>query len=611
MNRIARVLFVVLALALLSTAALAAEYAPGEALVVLKNDIGEVGEGSLSRAAALDGYVEGVARAVSASEVETFRALSNGGKGIFALMKSSTKTTEELVAELKANENVLSVSPNYVYRALARPNDADYSSLWGLPRIGAEDAWDVTSGDARVYVAVLDTGILSNHEDLAANVDIGLSRNFTANQLGNAVASDYIDRQGHGTHVAGIIGAVGNNEKGVAGVNWNVKIIALKVLDDGGSGYVAWQVAAFDYLAGLMQADPNLRIPAINLSLGGYQETSPTEYITSPIWLAFKTIDTMNRSVIVVAAGNEANEVGVPSQYDMMDIISGAYVARKGDYCYPASSIGLNNLIVVGSISSALDADSRNAASDFTNWSAKYVHLAAPGSYIYSTYADGEYAFQSGTSMAAPHVAGAAALLAAAKPTLTANEIKSHLLRTAESQTNPKAEAYIWEYWTGYRRPISPQTLPDTTVSSHGLLDIGNAVRTQPIDVPVESIQLLCVDTEIDLGQSTQIAEIVSPETATDKRVSWTALDPSVLSVTSSGTVTGLRAGMTQVMAMTQDGSHKTASVTIRVRAVGNPGDNDSDYVHDGGSSGCDVAAMGMLAVFALGALALRRRAAR
>jgi len=175
---------------------------------------------------------------------------------------------------------VESASPNYEVRALAVPNDPKWSELWGMAKIRADQAWDTTTGSTDVYVAVIDTGIDAAHEDLAANVDRNLSRSFVNPNLNDhepVENSNYADGDGHGTHVAGTIAAVGNNGVGVVGVNWTARVIALKVLSDNGSGHNSWITAAIDYIIGLLQADPDMKIASVNLSLGGWEPQTPKE----------------------------------------------------------------------------------------------------------------------------------------------------------------------------------------------------------------------------------------------------------------------------------------------------------------------------------------------
>ena len=435
--------------------ALAASYVPGEALVVFRKAPGDgvtaasVERGSESfRLAAL-------AAASGARVMQAYGALSEAGDGVFALVRSETKTAEQLVEDLRARADVLAASPNRISRIMREPNDPRYVSgeLWGLAAIRAPEAWDAATGSTDVYVAVADTGIYAAHEDLKANLATEFCRNFTQiNEKTPAVPSDYADAHGHGTHVAGTIGAVGNNGLGITGVNWTTRLIALRVVGAGGAGLTSWTMDAINRLTSLLRTRPQMKVAALNLSLGFYADIAPSTVQSQrdPLWLVYKILDNMDRTVIVVAAGNEGLEVGKPAPYD--DPAYPRYRPvpqfKKGDYCYPASFTGLKNLIVVGA------AASNGGAASFSNWSPTAVSLAAPGVNILSTVfpnaSDPEhpghtygslYGAMSGTSQATPHVAGAVALLASRYPNATASQIKDALLKGADGSRNPAATA--------------------------------------------------------------------------------------------------------------------------------------------------------------------------
>lgn len=366
---------------------------------------------------------------------ETYANLSEAGNSIFALLHSDSISTDQLLSEISSRPEVIAASPNYiVHNAEVFTNDAITPSndgnnyLWGLRNIQAPEAWEYSTGSPDIYVAVIDTGIDYTNPDLTDNVIRGFGTNIIAN------SDDARDDHGHGTHVAGTIGAVGNNNIGTVGVNWDVGLIPIKALDSTGSGSLNQIARGFDHIAELLDRNPGLKIAAINCSIEVYLNIIPNHdnLVHFPLWRAFKALDEKNKSVIVVAAGNQEAVIGAPTTKAKYS--SGSLIYRKGWYEYPASFLGLNNMISV----SALDTD--NTIAYFSNTSAD---ISAPGVNITSTWrqnaSEGNSIFstsdgtmmklESGTSMAAPHVSGAVALLASLKPEQSAYQLKTAILR--------------------------------------------------------------------------------------------------------------------------------------------------------------------------------------
>ena len=339
------------------------------------------------------------------------------GEGFFSITAPGAGTSD-VVGWARQTRGVATVEPDFAIAPTALPNDPSLGSLWGLRNVGqsggvlaadirAETAWNTTTGSRSVVVAVIDTGVDYRHTDLAANIwtnprevpGDGVDNDgngFVDDVRGFDFANgdgDPMDDNGHGTHVAGTIGALGNNGVGVSGVNWQVSIMPLKFLNASGSGSSSNAIAAINY-ATRMRRDFGVNIVATNNSWGG-AGFSP---------LLRDAIDAGGRAGIlfVAAAGNSGANIDVAPQYPA---------------AYPGASV-----ITVA----ATTRD--NTLAGFSNYGLTNVDVAAPGAGIYSTVPGNAYATYSGTSMAAPHVTGTAALLAAAHPTANAAQIRSAIL---------------------------------------------------------------------------------------------------------------------------------------------------------------------------------------
>src|SRR5919204_2591314 len=325
-----------------------------------------------------------------------------------ALVRLPTGATANAIERLRSDARIRYAEPNFIVHADALPNDPLFGRLWGLNNggqsvggvpsvpdsdIDAPEAWNVTTGSSAVTVAVIDTGIDYSHPDLAGAIWINPGENCSGCRTdgidndGNGYVDDWrgwdfvngdnapFDDQGHGTHVAGTIGATGNNGIGVTGVNWNVRLMPLKFLNAAGSGTTADAVSATLYAAA-RGAD------VMNNSWGG-------DDYSQALADAIAVADAHN-SLYVAAAGNDGTDNDtVPT--------------------YPAS-YDLPNVVTVAAT------DNRDGLAWFSNIGKRSVDLGAPGVNIYSTYPGNQYQYLSGTSMAAPHVSGAAALVKAAFP---------------------------------------------------------------------------------------------------------------------------------------------------------------------------------------------------
>jgi hypothetical protein len=350
-----------------------------------------------------------------------------------------------VLATLARDPRVRYAEPNFRYRADAVPNDPSFTQLWGLSNTGqivngvagtadadidAPEAWSVSTGSPDVTVAVIDTGVDYTHPDLAANIWINPGencagcRNDGVDNDGNGYVDDWrgwdfinndndpFDDNGHGTHVAGTIGGVGNNGAGVTGVNWSVKIMPLKFLDANGSGDAADAVRAVLYAT-------SMGAVVTNNSWGG-------DAYSQALADAVAQADA-HGSLFVAAAGNNFSDndatPNYPSNYDIPNVIAVAAT------------------------------DNRDARAWFSNYGRSTVDLGAPGSSILSTWPGASYRSLDGTSMAAPHVTGAVALAKAAFPTASGEGLKALLLRT-----------------------VDPNTSLATRTSTGGRLNIGNAL---------------------------------------------------------------------------------------------------------------------------------------
>lgn len=321
----------------------------------------------------------------------------------------------------KSDASVELAQPNFIYHLGTTPNDPEFGSLYGMQRISAPAAWETTTGDPNVVVAVIDTGIDKNHPDLAANVwqnPREVAGNGIDDDLNGFVDDTYgwdflnqdndpADGHDHGTHVSGTIGGVGNNGIGVAGVNWNVKIMAMKTHDDvvGGSTSVSL-IKTFQYVAQMKDRGVNIR--ATSNSYGGPPEAGTYDQALKD------AIDAAGRNEIlnVFAAGNQLT-VNEEENNDVLPL-------------YPSSYNSPSILAVAAS-------DQNDNRATFSHYGLTTVDVAAPGVAIRSTVAGGGYANFSGTSMATPHTAGAVALVAAAHPNLSAASIKATLMNTVDA----------------------------------------------------------------------------------------------------------------------------------------------------------------------------------
>ena len=358
----------------------------------------------------------------------------------------SPADTGNAIDALRTRPDVVYAEPNFIRKALVAPNDPRYPQLWGLNNTGqpatfggnpgtpgndirAEQAWTITTGSRSVVVGVVDSGIDINHEDLRDNIWVnpGEVAGNGIDDDGNgfiddingwdfahndATVFDYTeptfppspgytgDFDDHGTHVAGTIGATGNNALGVAGVNWQVSLMSLKFLTGEGSGTTAHLLNALAYAKAMRQlwqssgGTKGANIRVLNNSYGGFQFSQAE----------LDAIRALSDAGIlfVVSAGNEGlfNDLFpvYPSNYIVPNLISVAASAGGGSKAF------------------------------FSNFGEATVNVSAPGEFILSTTPKNTYNFSNGTSMAAPHVSGSAALVCAQSPNITMQKLRAVLM---------------------------------------------------------------------------------------------------------------------------------------------------------------------------------------
>jgi hypothetical protein len=333
--------------------------------------------------------------------------------GLTDVHLASGVSVEEALAAYRARPDVLYAEPNYRIHTDAIPNDSRFSELWGLDNTGqssgtadadidAPEAWNISTGSSNIVVGVIDSGVDYNHPDLAANiwtnpgeiagngidddgdgfVDDVHGYNFVANN-GNPM-----DDLGHGTHVAGTIGAIGNNGTGVAGVNWHVQIMAIKFISAAGSGTDAAAIGAINYAAMMHSRGVNIKLTSNSWGGGSFSQA-----------LQDAIAATQKQGMLFIAAAGNSN------------------VNTDTSPNYP-SGYPLDNIISVAA------SDRNDARASFSNYGATTVDLTAPGVSVLSTTPNNTYSVYSGTSMATPHVAGVAALAWSIAPSATYQQIR-------------------------------------------------------------------------------------------------------------------------------------------------------------------------------------------
>lgn len=394
-------------LTVIGLSAQAAEYeaVPGEYIVKMKPGFGAMSMNTQALSAQLGSFVKST--------------IPSGN--IVVVKRPAFEMATSAVKLLNQNPMVDYAEPNYIYRINKTPNDPMFGKLWGLKNVGqvdkgagvvgvdidAERAWDITTGSNDFIIAVIDTGVDYNHPDLKDNIwtnEAEANGQPGVDDDGNGYVDDIhgydftetagdpdpLDDHGHGSHCSGTIAGRGDDGKGIVGVAWTAKIMAVKFLSASGGGTLEGAIRAIDYAT-------KMGAKIMSNSWGG---GGPSDALKEAIQRSNAA-----GALFVAAAGNDGanndESPHYPSNYEVANVLSVAAL------------------------------DNRGALASFSNFGRRTVHVAAPGVNIFSSVVGGVYDTWSGTSMATPHVSGIAALLLANEPGLTNVQLKDRLIRTA------------------------------------------------------------------------------------------------------------------------------------------------------------------------------------
>ncbi|MBK8900358.1 MAG: S8 family serine peptidase [Anaerolineaceae bacterium] len=439
----------------------------------------EEATGNKMAEAVLDGRIQQLSAATE-TDLQYMRAMSGDAHVLKLAAALPVAEAEVLAAELSRQPGVAYAEPDYIRQAigdtpihvaapLLTPNDPQYGNQWHYNYVpgtseglNLPSAWNITTGLSTVVVAVIDTGILP-HTDLAGRTVAGydfIADISTANDgngrdnnpadpgdwvsVGECGATQFDASSWHGTHVAGTIGAASNNGVGVAGVNWNAKILPVRVLGKCG-GYTSDIVDGMRWAAGLsVTGVPANANPAdvINMSLGGLGACSISEQDAVNAIVAAGT-------AVVVAAGNSSDDASGYSPASCSGVITVASNNRQGNrawYSNYGSTVevtapGGDTTILSNGVLSTLDGGTMGPLND------------------------NSFAYSQGTSMAAPHVAGVASLVLGQNPGMTPGELLTHLQVTA--------------------RPFPSGSTCNTSICGSGIVDAYNALSTAPLGINV------------------------------------------------------------------------------------------------------------------------------
>lgn len=410
-------------------------FVPWQAVVTYRDDTSAAGKPSpaddVARAMGIEQRAGGRGRGrlmVMQRDPQNTRRLGGAAAKAAAIGDPDLRARWEtltVIKSLRRDPRVRHAEPNYRLRAQAAPNDAAYPLQWHYPLIGLPEAWDITTGDPQVVVAVIDTGVLANHPDLAGQWVDGYDfvRDPISAGDGDGIDPDpqdpgnaAVDAAGgfHGTHVSGTVVARGGNGIGVAGSAYSSRVMALRALDAGGGGTAYDVDQAIRYAAGLPNDSgtvPQQPAQIINLSLGGAPFTQATQELFDQVRAA--------GVLVVAAAGNEASAApGYPASYNGVISVSAVDAQRR---LAPYSSTGAYIDVAAPGGDNSVD----------LNGDGYPDGVLSTGGDVGVTGINFVYSFANGTSMAAPHVAGVLALMKSVNPDLTPGDIDA-MLATGE-----------------------------------------------------------------------------------------------------------------------------------------------------------------------------------
>lgn len=422
------------------------DFLPGEILVKFKPHVGRLG-------------------AQRSLEAEGLRPLEVSPRTGLMRVQVTPGLEKAAIARLMSRGDVEIASVNHIIYAAIDPNDPSYSQQWGFPKIEAPAAWDMSTGSSSVTVAVVDSGLDTSHSEFSGRIV------DPRDEISNDSTPQ--DTCGHGTHVAGTIAAKGNNGAGVAGMAWDINVMPVRALTSNGSGCTGNEGDIHDAIYWAVSHGAKV----INLSLGAPSYGSTCEDVFP--FMSQAVADAYNAGVLVVAASgnNSASTLSCP-----------ALQAET---------------LAVGATTNL----------DQRAWFSNYgtgLNVVAPGTNIYSTWPGESYTSLDGTSMAAPHVSGLAALLWSVDSSLTNFEVWDAIQTTADDLG---ASGYDLEY--GHGRINARRALEQ--FASIGILETSG----DPVNEPI----LFLIDDDNEPIPDSKLLQVV---TASPNPITWTAtISPS------------------------------------------------------------------------------------